>query len=331
MAEILSQSEIDALLSDIESGDQLEEVLETSTQKNKQVSVYDFRHPKIVSKEHLRILQMIHERFAKLVESYLTTRLRTLVDAKLIAVDQVTYSEFMLSMSDPSCIYILRLENLHGEAILEITLPLVFYIVDRLFGGEGSSLEKIREMTLIEQKVIEKVAEQFSTALNTAWEQVIPLNSSIELYQSRPSFIQIAPLEEMVISLSLEVNVQETTGFLNLCFPFQVLEEVLPKMTSQQMVRSRIKKAPDDKQVISSRIVRANIPVHVELGRKQISLRELVELEIGDVIKLDTRITDDLPILVNNIERFRGRPGIHRDRVAVKIVQVEKERIEILD
>ncbi|MDQ7062639.1 MAG: flagellar motor switch protein FliM [candidate division KSB1 bacterium] len=330
MAEILSQSEIDALLSDIEAGDELA-VLETTSSKKKQVSVYDFRHPKIVSKEHLRILQMIHERFAKLVESYLTTRLRALVDAKLIAVDQVTYSEFMLSMSDPSCIYIMKLENLNGDAILEITLPLVFYIIDRLFGGEGNSIDKMREMTLIEQKVIEKVAAQFSDALNTAWKQVIPLDSSIEAYQSRPSFIQIAALEEMVISISLEINVQETTGFLNLCFPFQVLEEVLPQMTSQQMVRSRIKKSPDDKEVIHSRIVKANIPVHVELGRKQITLRELVQLEVGDVLKLDTRVTDDLPIFINNIERFRGKPGLYRDRVALKIVGVEKEQIEILD
>ncbi|RMF57431.1 MAG: flagellar motor switch protein FliM [Calditrichaeota bacterium] len=330
MAEILSQSEIDALLSDIETGEDLE-LVESDTSKKKQVNVYDFRHPKIVSKEHLRILQMIHERFAKLVESYLTTKLRSLVDVKLIAVDQVTYSEFMLSMSDPSCIYVLHVTRLKGDAIMEITLPLVYYIVDRLFGGEGHTIEKMREMTLIEQKVIEKVAEYFIQDLNQSWEQVIPLDSELKSYQSRPSFLQIAPLEEMVISISMEINVGETTGFINLCFPFQLLEEVLPRMSSQQMVRSRIKKTVEDRSLIRRRVEKAKIPVRVELGRKQITLRDLVSLEEGDVIKLDTRVDDPLEVYINDVPRFAARPGMHRDRIAVKIEQVNREILDTLD
>ncbi|RMD92108.1 MAG: flagellar motor switch protein FliM [Calditrichaeota bacterium] len=325
MAEILSQNEIDALLSDIEAGDAAS-LVEGAATKKKQVSVYDFRHPNLVSKEHLRILQVIHERYAKLLESYLTTKLRTLVDVKLIAVDQVTYSEFMLSMSDPSCIYVLSVEKLHGEAIMEITLPLVYYIVDRLFGGKGKSATKLREMTLIEQKIMQKVARYFADALNNAWLQVVPLDSKINSYQSRPSFIQIAALEEMVISISLEINLQETTGFLNICIPFQILEDILPQMTSQQMVRSRIKKTPSDRMIIKSRISQATIPIHAELGRKKISLKDLVSLEVGDVIRLDTTIDDVLTIYINNIPRFKGKPGMHRERLALKIHEVEMDK-----
>ncbi len=324
MAEILSQSEIDALLSDIESGEALPEI-ETPVSKKKQVNVYDFRHPNLVSKEHLRILQMIHERFAKHLESYLITKLRSLVDAKLIAVDQVTYSEFMLSMGDPSCIYVVNIKNLHGDAILEITLPLVFHIIDRLFGGEGKEYENLRELTLIEQKVVQKVAEDFTEALAKAWEPVVPLDASIGFYQSRPSFIQIAALEEMVISISLEINVQDTTGFVNICIPFQMLEDLLPQLTSKQMVRSRVKKTEEDKFFIQKRIKQATIPVHVELGRKQITLRDLVSLEEGDILKLDQSVDDGLLIYVNDVPRFKGIPGVYRRRLSVKVVDVNRD------
>lgn len=322
MAEILSQSEIDALLSEIESGDTVA-LDEVGDVRKKQVNVYDFRHPNLVSKEHLRILQMIHERFAKLVESYFTSKLRSLVDVKLIAVDQVTYSEFMLSMSDPSCIYVLRIESLNGDAVMEITLPLVFYMVDRLFGGEGKGLDKLREMTLIEQQVISRISQDILDSLKKAWSQVIPLEGKIMNYQSRPTFIQIAPLEEMVISMSLEVNVQETTGFINLCFPFQIFEDVLPKLSSQQMIRSRkIKKTGEEREIIASRLRQASVPISVHLGQKKLSLKELLELEEGDVIRLDTELRDKLTIFVEEKPKYRGTPGVYRKKLALRINEI---------
>lgn len=322
MAEILSQSEIDALLSEIESGD-ANATEPGAGGRKKQVNIYDFRHPNLVSKEHLRILQMIHERFAKLVESYCTNKLRGLVDVKLIAVDQVTYSEFMLSMSDPSCIYILHIDALHGDAVMEITLPMVYYMVDRLFGGEGKSLDKLREMTLIEQEVIKKVARDIVDSLNKAWSQVIPLNAGITTYQSRPTFIQIAPLEEMVISLSLEINVHDTTGFINLCFPFQLFEDVLPKLSSQQMIRSRkIQKTKEERHAIAGRIRQASVPVSAILGHKCVTLKDLLDLKVGDVIRLDTEVSDSLPIFVDNAPKYLAKPGVYKRRIALQLTDV---------
>jgi len=318
MAEILSQTDIDSLLSEIDAGDDL--APQKVEERKRNVSVYDFRHPNLVTKDQLRLLQMVHERYAKLVESYFTTKVRKMVDVKLMAVDQVTYSEFMLSVSDPSCVYILKIEMLGGEAIIEITLPLVYYFIDRLFGGGGKTTEDLREMTIIEQHVISTIAENIVSSLNKSWHDIYALDAVISGFQARPSFIQIASLEEMVISISLEVNVQETSGFVNLCFPFRLLEDILPKLSSDEVGRKR----PEDESrsdliSVSKSLKNAQMPISAELGRKNISVEDLINLEVGDVIKLHSRSDSPLRILIENESRFLARPGISGNHVAVQI------------
>ncbi|MCA9734904.1 MAG: flagellar motor switch protein FliM [Deferribacteres bacterium] len=318
MAEILNQNEIDALLSEIDFGEAIEE--QAPEKKKRQISIYDFRHPNLISKDHLRMLQMVHERFCQLLENYLTSKLRTLVNVKLIAVDQVTYSEFSLSMSDPSCIYILRIEELQGDAIMELTLPFVFYSIDRLLGGEGRGIDVNRELTLIEQRVIGAIAAEMVREMNNAWIQVTQLNAFLSSYQSRPNFIQIAPIEEIVISVSIEVKAQQTTGFINLCFPIQIFETILPKMTAHQMIRSRkIERTDDEKSHLYKKIYSVKMPIHAELGRRSISLKEFIELEEGDVIRLNSEINGDVPIFVNGALRYKGRPGTMQNRIALEI------------
>ncbi|KAA3663011.1 MAG: flagellar motor switch protein FliM [Calditrichaeota bacterium] len=318
MAEILNQNEIDALLSEIDFGEAIDE--QVPEKKKRQISIYDFRHPNLISKDHLRMLQMVHERFCQLLENYLTSKLRTLVNVKLIAVDQVTYSEFSLSMSDPSCIYILRIEELQGDAIMELTLPFVFYSIDRLLGGEGRGIDVNRELTLIEQRVIGAIAAEMVREMNNAWIQVTQLNAFLSSYQSRPNFIQIAPIEEIVISVSIEVKAQQTTGFINLCFPIQIFETILPQMTAHQMIRSRkIERTSDEKSQLYQKIYAVNMPIHAELGRRSITLKEFIELEEGDVIRLDSLIDGDVPIYVNGAMRYTGRPGTVQNHIALEI------------
>ncbi len=318
MAEILNQNEIDALLSEIDFGDAAEE--KVPEKKKRQISIYDFRHPNLISKDHLRMLQMVHERFCQLLENYLTSKLRTLVNVKLIAVDQVTYSEFSLSMSDPSCIYILRIEELQGDAIMELTLPFVFYGIDRLLGGEGKGIDVNRELTLIEQRVIGAVSAEMVREMNNAWIQVTQLNAFLSSYQSRPNFIQIAPIEEIVISVSIEVKAQQTTGFINLCFPIQIFETILPQMTAHQMIRSRkIERTKTEEKQLMNQVKSVEMPVHAELGRRSITLKEFIDLNEGDVIRLDTEISGDVPVYVNGALRYRGRPGVVKNRIALEI------------
>ncbi|KAA3615471.1 MAG: flagellar motor switch protein FliM [Calditrichaeota bacterium] len=318
MAEILNQNEIDALLSEIDSGDAVE--AKSPEKKKRQISIYDFRHPNLISKDHLRMLQMVHERFCQLLENYLTSKLRTLVNVKLIAVDQVTYSEFSLSMSDPSCIYILRVEELQGDAIMELTLPFVFYGIDRLLGGEGKGIDVNRELTLIEQRVVGAIAAEMVHEMNNAWIQVTQLNAFLSSYQSRPNFIQIAPIEEIVISVSIEVKAQHTTGFINLCFPIQIFETILPQMTAHQMIRSRkIERTKDEQAQLFKQVHSVQMPIHAELGRRSITLKEFVELNEGDIVRLDTSVSGDVPVFINGSPRYRGRPGLIDNHIALEL------------
>ena len=319
MAEILNQNESDALLSEIDFGDAVEE--KGPEKKKRQISIYDFRHPNLISKDHLRMLQMVHERFCQLLENYLTSKLRTLVNVKLIAVDQVTYSEFSLSMSDPSCIYILRIEELQGDAIMELTLPFVFYGIDRLLGGEGKGIDVNRELTLIEQRVIGAISAEIVREMNNAWIQVTQLNAFLSSYQSRPNFIQIAPIEEIVVSISIEVKAQQTTGFINLCFPIQIFETILPQMTAHQMIRSRkIERTGAEKTQLMHQVQSVEMPIHAELGHRSITLKEFIDLDEGDVIRLDTEVSDDVPVYVNGAMRYRAKPGVVKNHVALEII-----------
>ncbi len=325
MAEILNQNEIDALLSDIESGDAFE-AKEKEEKKQKQVSIYDFRHPNLITKEHFRILQMVHERFCQILENYLTSKLRTLANVKLIAVDQVTYSEFSLSMSDPSCIYVLRIEELQGDAIMELTLPFVFYSIDRLLGGTGKTFDEMRELTLIEQRIIGSIGIDMVKELNNAWVQVMPLNCYVTSYQSRPNFIQIAPIEEIVISISIEVKAQDATGFINLCFPIQIFESILPNLSAQQIIRSNtVEYTPEDEKAVIDRVREAPLDIQAELGRKKITVRELLDMEVGDVLTLDTRVNSPVPVYINGRPQYWGQPGIKDKHISLKIAGLVNE------
>jgi len=333
MAEILSQKEIDALLSTVSEEEKGEEgdVAEAATEgvETKIASVYDFKHPNRVSKDQLRTLQSIHEAFAKTFNAYIAVRLRTIVDINLISVDQLQYSEFILSISDPSCIYIFRVEELNGVGILEISPQFVLYIVDRLFGGKGGAVEETRSITSIEQTVMKKIMEKAMENLATAWQQVAPLTFILEGFESNPDVVQIAPPGETVITISLEIKIQDTSSLMNLCFPYLTLEDVISRLNVQHFV-SMTKKETSEKEsgLINERMKLSALPVISYLGKTSITVKDLLGLKVGDVVKLDKRVGELLEVDIGNSKKFLGNPGISGKKKAVKIVRpVTKEDI----
>ena len=333
MAEILSQKEIDALLSTVsteekgadvsESGEPMEE------EEVKSVNVYDFKHPNRVSKDQLRTLQSIHEAFAKTFNAYLAVRLRTIVDINLISVDQLQYSEFILSISDPSCIYIFRIEELNGVGILEISPQLVLFIVDRLFGGKGGSVEEARVITSIEQTVMKKIIEKAMENLATAWQQVAPLTFILEGFESNPDVVQIAPPGETVITISLEIKIQDSSSLMNICFPYLTLEDIISKLNVQHFV-STTKKDISEKEaeLINERMKLSALPVVCYLGKTSMTVRDLINLQNGDVIKLNRNVEDYLEIDIGGSKKFYGKPGISGKKKAIKIVKpITKEDV----
>ncbi len=336
MAEILSQKEIDALLSTVSSDEKGGEaaVAEEGEEAEgavgeKLANVYDFKHPNRVSKDQLRTLQSIHEAFAKTFNAYLAVRLRTIVDINLISVDQLQYSEFILSISDPSCIYIFRVEELNGVGILEVSPQLVLFIVDRLFGGKGASVEESRVITNIEQTVMKKIIEKAMENLATSWQQVTPLTFILEGFESNPDVVQIAPPGETVITVSLEIKIQETSSLMNICFPYLTLEDIISKLNIQHFVSMTKKDVSErETEIIDERLRLSALPIVSILGKTSITIKDLIELKTGDVIRLDRRVEDLLEIDIGGSKKFLGKAGVSGKKKSVKIVRpIAKEDI----
>ncbi len=325
MAEILSQKEIDALLTTVSADDgggggDMDDGADEF--EGAAANVYDFKHPNRVSKDQLRTLQTIHETFAKTLNAYLAVRLRTIVDINLISVDQLQYSEFILSISDPSCIYIFRIEELNGVAILEISPQLVLFIVDRLFGGRGGAVDEARVITNIEQTVMRKIIEKAMENLSTSWQQVAPLTFILEGFETNPDVVQIAPPGETVITISLEIKIQDTSSLMNICFPYLILEDIMSKLNVQHFISMTKREITDEEgDLIHNRLRISSLPLVSYLGQSRLSVRDLLNLKSGDVIRLDKRVDELLEVSVGGSNKFLGKPGIKGKKKAIEIVR----------
>ncbi|HUU27357.1 MAG TPA: flagellar motor switch protein FliM [archaeon] len=331
MSKILSQDEIDALLSGEGisgggGGGAAAMEMGTEGQKEKLVSLYDFKHPNRVSKDQLRTIQTIHEAFARGFATHLSTRLRSLVDIDLTSVDQLTYSEFIMSMADPSAVYIFNIKELEGDAILEISPQLVLYIIDRSFGGEGGVIQEAREITIIEQNVMKKIVDNALEQLVRAWQNITPLTLELRDFETNPQLIQISPPGETAIMISFEVKISDFSSLLNLCFPYFVLEDVMPKLSAQhQIAHNQKKKTHHEESIIEYKLRSATVPVKVNLGKTELTLRDVLSLEVGDIVRLDNRLDQLLGVAVGDARKFKAKPGIYRNHKAVQIVSEFQE------
>ena len=255
-----------------------------------------------------------------------------MVDINLLSIDQVAYSEYMMALSEPSCIYILRSEKLQGSAILEVNPQLALLIVDRLLGGTGKAVNmELREITLIEQNIMRKIIDRALEILNEVWFHIVPLQFKFDGYESNPQFVQIAPGSEVAVIIFFEILVRDLTYPLNICFPYFILEPVMQKLTVQSwLAQTQRKPQQDASALIENKLAYSKIPLIVHLGKKRITLRQLVNMKVGEVIVLNTRTNGDLKIVVKKRVKFLGKPGSLSKKKAVKIVRSilpEEEKI----
>ncbi len=329
MSEVLSQSEIDNLLTEISQGaldvdDFLGERL-----KKAEISTYDFRRPNRISKSQVRTLQSIHENFAEVFGYYLVSRLQTVVSISVTSVDQLFYSEYILSVSNPSCLYVFEIVGTDGAGILEISPQLALVLVERLLGGSGDTQPKPRQITTIEQAVIRGVIEHALGDLQNAWRSIAELHFKYQRLEMEADFVQIAPSSEIVIVVSFDVNIGLHTYLMNICFPTFALEEVLTKLTRQQVTAGPIKMTPEkireNLEIVKKHMSKTYLPVSAELGKTSITVKELLELKVGDIIRLKSKITDEIIISVAGKKKFAGRPGMVDGKKAVKILRLLRE------
>lgn len=334
MSDALSQSEIDKLLSEMSSGSLDINDFISERIRETEVSNYDFRRPNRISKNQVRTLQSIHENFAESFGYYLVSRLQTVVSIAVTSVDQLFYSEYILSVSNPSCLYVFDIEGTDGSGILEVSTQLALTLVERLLGGAGDVQPKPRPITPIEQAVIRGVVEHILFELQKAWRSIAELSFKFQRLEMEADFVQIAPSSEIVIVISFDVNIGLHTYLMNLCFPTFALEEVLTKLIRQQITAVPTKQTPDkirdNMEIIRKHMAKTYLPVLAELGKSTITVRELLELKVGDIIKLKNKITDEVIVSVAGKKKFAGRPGSVDSKKAVKILRLLRDE-DILD
>ena len=325
LAEVLSQGEIDALLSAISTGEmKLEDV--KNEEQEKKVKKYDFKRPDKLSKDQLRTIHMIHETFARLNTTMLSAQLRAAVQIQVISVDQLTYEEFTRSIPEFTIMGIFDTGVLEGNAILELNPNIAFTIIDRLFGGAGEFTEINRELTDIEMTITEKMVMKLLGNIREPWENIIEMNPRIEQIETNPQFVQIVGPNEMVVLITFEIKIGNTEGMMNLCFPVPMIEPIINKLSAQYWFAAvKKEKTEESLAVIKERLNKVKIPLIVRLGEANIKVSEMLSLKKGDVLVLNQNINKPLNIVVGNNIKFKGVPGKEGNKMAVSIKEVIEE------
>ncbi len=325
MAEILSQKEIDSLLAGVSQESGASESERSSPQKkdNRDISVFDFRLPHRLSKNQLRTLHTVHESFGETFGSYLVGRLQSTVSVQVTSVDQLFYSEYVLSIASPSSLYVFRIKESDALAILEISPELVLAMVARLLGGTAEPEKKSRTITKIEQSIVQGVIEKALVTLQKAWKTISPLTFEFTRYESEGEFAQIAPASEIVLVVSFEVLIGDNTYLMNLCFPTFALDDVLAKIHTQHFsgVESLSKSSNASKYILTN-LEQTKIPVQGVLGLTSISLKDLIELSEGDVITTQVPVTGEVELVIGEKNKLLGKPGVSNNRYSIKITRM---------
>ena len=324
MGEVLSQNEIDNLLKQLSSGElDVDEYAEEPSQK---VKDYDFARPAKFSKEHLRTLEIIFEHFGRLVSTNLPAYLRKNVQMEVVNSEAVTYSDFTNALSNPVLFGIGNFEPLKGNIIIELASNLGYAIVDRMLGGTGEPLEKMRDYSEIELSILERIFTICVNLLREPWKNVIEIEPRLERIETNSQFAQIISPSEMIAIVTINMKVGDVIGLMNICLPFITLEDVMDKLNTKYWY-STIQSSDDNAyfDVIETAISKAQIPIKAVLGNSIISVNDFVNLQKGDIIKVNRQFEDELDIYVGNILKFKALPGAASENYAVKITKVIRE------
>ena len=323
--EVLSQSEIDSLLEALSSGEV--EADELKEEDEDAIQAYDFKHPDKLSKDQLRTLRMIYEGFGRLVSTSISTQLRSVGQIEVASIEQLSYDEFISSLPQPTVMAVCDFHPFHGQFIIEMNPKIAFTIVERTFGGAGVQGEsRMREFTDIEEVVLKKITKRMLDSFSEAWENVADLRPRLKELESNPQFTQIVPGNDMVILATFNTKFGETEGLINICIPYIVLEPIVSKLSAQfWFSASRDEEDEGESRELKKGLTRAELPLEVELGKTTLTVGQLVGLERGDVLRLDTKKEDEVLVRINDEDKFMGTPGKIGSKAAVEITRNLKE------
>lgn len=329
---MLSQWEIDSILGSLQEGTSGEKAAIVGGKKPK---LYDFRRPDKFSKENLSAVRMVHETFTRSLSSSLSSYLRSGVQVQLSSVEQIVYDDYIQQLPHPTLINIVNLSPLPGRALFEVNLDVAFVMLDRLLGGPGSGIPRTREITDIEYALFRRMMHQLLSGYRSAWGSIVGLEPELDDIVLNPQFVQAALPGDMAVFVLCEVKLLDKSGTISICLPHTVLEPVMDRLSAQTWFTST--RRPDSNPGgvahadLERQLRRVRLDASVELGRSALSIREMMDLRVGDVIKLDTGIHDDLTMYVEGRPKHLCRPGLVGRNVGVQITRALDESEESAD
>ena len=318
--DVLSQSEIDALLSAISTGEMSADDIKKEDE-GKKVKVYDFKRALRFSKDQIRSLTRIHENFARLLTTFFSAQLRTYVQITVASVDQVPFEEFVRSIPNMTLINVFEVPPLDGNILMEINPNIAYSMLDRLMGGTGASHSNVDNLTEIETKIMTNLFERSFDNLREAWENIVEIDPMLIELEVNPQFLQMISPNETVVVISLNTIIGDNTGMINICLPHVVLEPIVPNLSVRYWMQSNTKEmSPEQVRMLEKRVKQASLPVVAELGTTSISIEDFLVMNVGDVIELDQKITDPLILKVGTIPKFTVQPGKVSKKMAVQVI-----------
>lgn len=336
MDQVLTQQEIDLLLNAMSTGEIDKEVMNEEDKQTK-VKAYDFRRPTKLSKEYVNTLHMIFEDFSKMSSSMLSTQLRTNVTLQLAAIEQVSYDEFIHSIPKFTLLGLFRSQPLNGIQFIEINPQLCMLMVELLCGGLDAYQSKQSEIDLedktnftdIETAILEEVVKLFVRVYESVWQDIVKLNSVLDELDTNPQLLQNMSPNEPVVLVTFTLKIFETKSFINLCVPYVFFEGIIDKLSFRNWFDSNQPASSEDSRELQKSLNGVALNLEALLGHAQMSLSDFIHLEVGDVIKLDKKITEPLETFVDGKPFYRAKPGKQGDQLAIELLdKLEEEQEE---
>ena len=330
MADVLDQSDIDALLSAVDTGDIEEEEshgqLFTRHRRNLEeieIRPYDFKRPERVSKEQMLALEQLYESFGRVFGAALSGFLRTIVEIKVASAEQMTYTEFIESLPNPTSFSLISSDKLEGLICLEISPLIVYPLIDRLLGGANRDLFiPQRPMTAIEERIMGVLLQRATAAMTEAWAGIDDIKFELQDMESNPQLVQIVPPNEVVIVIGFEIKMSSRAGTMNLCIPFNVIEPLIEELANQSWFTVQRREGDDEMvQVVSHNISTAVVEVEAVLAETTMTLDDLRRLTVGDVIVTEKPATKPIVLNVEHERKFIAEIGQWKGNRAIKVLR----------
>jgi flagellar motor switch protein FliM len=324
MGDVLSQNEIDNLLAALNSGElDADDIKDTG---EKQVKNYDFARPSKFSKEHLRTLEIIFEHYGRLLSTNLPAYLRKNIQVEVMNSEAITYSEFSNALSNPVLLGIVNFAPLEGNIIIDLSDNLGYAIIDRMLGGVGQPLDKSRDFSEIELIILERIMNVCTNLLIEPWQSVVKVQPRLERIETNSQFAQIISPSEMTSIITMNIKIGSVEGLMNICIPYTCVESVIEKLNTKYWYSTmQVKDVKVYQEAIEATISKAKIPIRAVLGKSVISVNDFINIQVGDIIRLNTKVEDELDVFVGNINKFTALPGASSDSYAVRITSIIRE------